>query len=200
MFIPQANAMGYNGTGVTIAMVDGGTDFGSSDLTPALALDSQGLPKSFDTESWSLVATPLTVGKDIPISSDNTTLLFNKVPSSTLDKLRINSDVSQSWQFWHKDENFMAPQNWIINASWIGQPNQAPPKFGVGVEQWKDLYTDNLYFGYFYALLLDLNHDGLYDSVVIDMQTSAWASYLRYVSGGGSVTPISNVTPDTYLK
>ena len=201
MFIPQANAMNCgglscNGTGVTIAMVDGGTDFGSSDLEPAMALDSQGLPKSFDTESWSLVATPLTVGKDIPISSDNTTLLFNKVPSTTLDKLRINSDISQSWQYWNQYENFMAPQNWIINATWISQPNQAPPKFGVGVEQWKDLYTDNLYYGYFYALLIDLNHDGLYDSVVIDMQTSAWASYLKYVADGGHVTPLSSITPD----
>ena len=50
MFIKQANAAGYNGSGVTIAMVDGGADFGNSDIQSAMALDSQGLPTSFDSE------------------------------------------------------------------------------------------------------------------------------------------------------
>ena len=76
MGITQANtvcenstlAFQCNGAGVTIAMVDGGVDFGNSDLSNASALDANGLPMSFDTEGWSLVATPLTVGKDIPFS------------------------------------------------------------------------------------------------------------------------------------
>ena len=217
MGITQANAMNCgnltvtqscNGTGVTIAMVDGGVDFGNSDLSNASALDANGLPMSFDTEGWSLVATPLTVGKDIPISKDNTTLLFNNVPTSTLDKLQINDpgnvavngqpilDLSRGWEYWHNVEGFMSPQNWKINASWINQPGQAPPKFGIGVEQWQDLYTGNIYPGYFYALLIDLDHDGQYDSVVIDMATSAWATYLKYISDGGSVTPMSQIQPD----
>ena len=213
MFINQANTMNCggascNGTGVTIAMVDGGTDFGNSDLSSALALNSQGLPKSFDTEGWSLVATPLTVGKDIPISPNNTTLLFSKVNSTTLDKLKINDpgdvaslghpqlDLARGWEYWHNQENFMSPRDWTINPSWIDQPNQAPPKFGVGVEQWQDIETGKNYVGYFYALLLDVNHDHMYDSVVIDMATSAWATYLKYVSDGGSVIPSQYISPD----
>ena len=213
MFISQANNMSCggnscNGTGVTIAMVDGGVDFGNSDLQSALALDTQGLPTSFDSEGWSLVATPLTVGKDIPISHDNTTLLFNEVNSTTLDKLKINDpgnvavngqpilDLSRGWEYWHNTQDFMSPQNWKINANWIGHVGQAPPKFGVGVEQWSDIETGQHYYGYFYALLLDTNSDGKYDSIVIDMATSAWATYLKYVADGGHAFPSSYIKPD----
>ncbi|MHA2276483.1 MAG: hypothetical protein ACXAC2_11975 [Candidatus Kariarchaeaceae archaeon] len=214
MSISQAHAMdcgglSCNGTGVTIAIVDGGTDFGNSDLEPALALDAQGLPKSFDTEGWSLMSTPLTVGIDIPVTGNNSILLFSSVDDNTLSKLQINDpgdikrgdlpklNESRGWEYWHQDAQFMKPQNWVINSSWVNyNSTQAPPKFGVGVQHWQDMFTDGSSRGYFYALLLDINANGEYDSAVIDMETSAWTTYLNYVGSGGDRTPISEINPD----
>jgi hypothetical protein len=214
MSISQAHAMdcgglSCNGTGVTIAIVDGGTDFGNSDLEPALALDAQGLPKSFDTEGWSLMSTPLTVGIDIPVTGNNSILLFSSVDDNTLSKLQINDpgdiergdlpklNESRDWEYWHQDAQFMKPQNWVINSSWVNyNSTQAPPKFGVGVQHWQDMFTDGSSRGYFYALLLDINANGEYDSAVIDMETSAWTTYLNYVGSGGDRTPISEINPD----
>ncbi|MFW9927795.1 MAG: S8 family serine peptidase [Candidatus Thorarchaeota archaeon] len=202
LFVNQGLASQYNGSGTTIAIFDDPVDFGSSDLAPAYALDSNGLPTSLDTAGWSLVATPLAAGTDVALSSDNSTLMFsegfNSSLLSTLDEFGI-----ADYNFWHDNYYLWAPKDWKIDPNWVDQnATQAPPKFGVF---WQNIpLTDGISGGdnglswqYGYALIIDKNGDGKYDSAIIDMNTSAFVTYEFYTGNyGGEALPQVPFSPD----
>ncbi len=73
----QANYPDYNGTGITIGIVDTGTDFGVTDLATAYATNSSDIPTSFDPGGTGIAITAfalpavggylLTAGLDFPM-------------------------------------------------------------------------------------------------------------------------------------
>lgn len=165
---------GVTGEGVTIAVVDGGIDFGNSVLESNLALDDNGLPLSFDTEGWSLVATPVEVGADIPVTVDETTIQFSQANKTIISSMLMTNDPFGigSYEFWERDYGFTYPGDMGIDSTWINEPGQAPPMFGVGWQDWP--YGEaGISWAYFYALVLDVDADGTYESAVIDVQSSA---------------------------
>lgn len=181
-FVGDAYGGGYMGQGVTISVVDGGIDFGNSALEPNLALDSNGLPKNFDSEGWSLIATPLEVGTDIPISTDNTTIEFSEGNmTAIMEDLHVNDNFGiQAFDFWNGGYGFTAPRDFTIDPNWVGLTgDQAAPKFGVGWQDWPYGEADHSW-AYLYALVIDVDGDGVYDSAVIDMQSSAWVNWHFY--------------------
>jgi hypothetical protein len=162
-----------------------------------MALEN-GLPTSFDSEGWSLVATPLEAFEDIPVGKtlvDNDTLFLSQISSSALAKLETN--VGE----WGDFNAFWTPKDFKINPAWVANVGNATagatrgaPMFGIGTQIWEDAAVP---YGYFYALVLDISGDGDYDSAVIDMHTSAWTTYMEYIWYDGEDTFMPGYTgPD----
>jgi hypothetical protein len=182
MGVNTGSAASYDGTGVTIAIVDGGVDFGNSDLEPALALDANGLPSSFDTEGYSLIGTPVEISTNVPLTDGNTILAF-ETPSADWSSATTNDHFGiLDYNFWLSVYQFWEPKNWTVDPTWFNRDiSQAPAKWGI---VWQDIdYGDAATsWSYGYALTLDLYAPwGVYESAVIDMETSAWTTMAFYI-------------------
>lgn len=140
-----------NGTGVTIGLVDSGTDFGVTDLSTAYAVDSSGYPTSFDGEGAGLAITNASVAKSgeyLPLDKHNyaiwvgdTASWFNSRDHFDTEDIKVGAILSKSDTYKAGIAGTLSP----------GMPN--------AVE-------------FFLFLLTDSTTAGVYDTLYIDWETS----------------------------
>ncbi len=154
----------YNGTGVTIGIVDTGTDFGNSDLSKALALDN-GLPLTIDPGSFGIALTGMvfTDSDGDGIGELDEDLSFN----STEYKVYVaGAGFAASLKAFMNFYGFSLPDTWELPTTTSVSGNYL---FGVIAQAVPGVVPYQLAF----FMLVDSSQAGVYDTLFIDFDTSA---------------------------
>lgn len=155
----QVNQLGVTGKGVTIAIVDTGTDFTIPDLQQAVARDSSGRAISFDPDGEGLGITSLVVHRigDVLKTSDLSVDVWNPasyVQTSSaipaVEKVKLNFDYG-------------APTVVSLSGNY---------HFGILRETIKDGMSGETVNVDFPIVVVDSVVPNVYDTVVVDMSTA----------------------------
>jgi len=161
----RVNELGIKGDGVTIAIVDTGTDFNVPDLQNAIARDSAGRAISFDADGQSFVITSLvvqrvgnvlnTAGKYVDVWNAQSYTQTTTAQSSVV-KVKIGEDYG-------------APS--VLSKS-------GNYHFGILRESIQDVVSGETVTVNFPVVVIDANQANVYDTVVVDTST-AYYSFLK---------------------
>ena len=165
----RVNQFGVTGNGVTIAIVDTGTDFTIPDLRDAVARNEAGQAISFDADGQSLALTNLTVtrfgnllateGKVVSVW--NSASYVNTNPSEPqIDKVTLHY-------------NYLAPN--VTSKSGLYH-------FGILREKISDVISGSTVELNFPVVVVDANEAGVYDTVFVDMKTAYYNFLSQYRS------------------
>jgi subtilisin family serine protease len=165
----RVNQLGISGNGVTIAIVDTGTDFTIPDLSGAVARNDLGQAISFDADGQSFALTNLTVtrfgnvletaGKEASVWNAASYTATN--PSEPqIQKVTIHY-------------NYVAPD--VLSKSGYYH-------FGLLREEISDVNSGATVLLTFPVVVVDANKAGVYDTVVVDMSTAYYNFLLQYRS------------------
>jgi subtilisin family serine protease len=163
----RVNQLGVTGNGVTIAVVDTGTDFTIPDLRDAVARNALGQAISFDADGQSFALTNLTVtrfggvlataGKVVSVW--NAASYVNTSPSEAqIEKVTLHY-------------NYAAPT--VLSKSGYYH-------FGLLREELSDVNSGATVDLNFPIVVVDANKAGVYDTVVVDMSTAYYNFLLQY--------------------
>jgi len=163
----RVNQLGISGNGVTIAIVDTGTDFTIPDLMDAVARNDVGQAISFDADGQSFAITNLTVtrfgnvlttaGKVVSVW--NASSYLNTNPSQPqIDKVRLLY-------------NYVAPTVFSKSGNY---------HFGILSEEISDVVSGGTVNLDFPVVVVDAHQSGVYDTVVVDMSTAYYNFLLNY--------------------
>ncbi len=155
----EAEFPGYNGTGITIGIVDTGVDFGVTDLVDAIALDASGHPTSFDPG-----------GSGIAITTFALPSVGNYLLTQGLDFRMFRNDGAM---WWSNSTYGLYAQNMYVGGI---TSMSGFYKVGMSVQ-----IADGLPFGraFFVYLLTDSAAPFIYDTLYVDFETS-WALTAGY--------------------
>jgi subtilisin family serine protease len=161
----QVNQLGVTGKGVTIAIVDTGTDFGIPDLQQAVARNSQGQAISFDADGQGFVITSLVVHRvgNVLKTQNMTVNIWNA--ASYVD----TSTAVQTVQSAKIHYDYVAPQ--VVSKS-------GNYHFGILRERIQDVVSGDTVTIDFPLVLVDSAVPNVYDTVVVDMST-AYYNFLK---------------------
>lgn len=161
----QVNRLGISGDGVTIAIVDTGTDFNVPDLKDAVARDSAGRALSFDADGQGFVITSLvvhrvgnvlkTAGKYVDVWNAQSYTQTSTAQASVV-KVKIGEDYG-------------APA--VISKS-------GNYHFGVIRESIQDVVSGETVTLNFPVVVIDANQANVYDTIVVDTSTGYY-SFLK---------------------
>ena len=164
----------YNGTGVTIGIVDTGVDFGVNDLMDAIDLDGFGQPTSYDPG-----------GSGIAITSYALPSVGGYLLTEGLDFRMFRNDGALWWSNStygiYAENMYVGGYGGIVSQSGIY-------KVGMSVQ-----IGDALPRLFFVYILVDSTTPFVYDTVYVDFDTS-WAITADYngVSGGSADWDFTN--------
>ena len=163
----RVNQLGVTGNGVTIAIVDTGTDFSIPDLRDAVARNDQGQAISFDADGQSFALTNLTVTRfgNVLDTAGKVVTVFN--PPSYVN----TSPSQQQFQKMTLHYNYVAPN--VISKS-------GNYHFGILTEEISDVISGDTVDLGFPIVVVDANQAGVYDTVVADMSTAYYNFLLKY--------------------
>ena len=209
----------YNGTDITVSIVDTGTDFGNPDISDALATDENGYPLSADLGGSNIGLTPVYFDYDGDFAQ--TWLEMNS-------KYYLDMTDVDDFDMWIAVFNGLFPASLIRDIFEIGWPGNFSEAFNQSyfnitgqdipsMYNITDLITnlDSTYnilnnnetifsFGItmerfygnpwtnyhiYYTLLIDVEGDGIFDGIVVDFDTSYWANWYMMTYVYGSVDP-----------
>ena len=161
----RVNQLGVTGKGVTIAIVDTGTDFGIPDLQQAVARNSLGQAISFDPDGQGFVITSLVVHRvgNLLQTKNLTVDVWNA--ASYVDTTNAVPTV-QSVTL-HYD--YVAPQ--VVSKS-------GNYHFGILRESIQDVVSGDTVTVNFPLVVVDSTTPNVYDTVVVDMST-AYYNFLK---------------------
>ncbi|MFX1283902.1 MAG: S8 family serine peptidase [Promethearchaeota archaeon] len=144
-----------DGTGITIGIVDSGTDFGVTDLSTAYAVDSSGYPTSFDGEGVGIAITNVSVSRTeeiLPLNNYSYSIWVGDIASFLNSSLIFDSE-----------------DIYIGNAS-TGVPSLSGT-FKVGIAS--AIASGMPYLLQFFLFILsDTTTSSVYDTLYIDWETS----------------------------
>ncbi len=173
-----------NGSGVTVAVVDTGVDFGNRDISAAVARDSEGRPIAIDADEQGLVITntTFTAGielagdqyairetQDVLVTSDGVFLNLSREPLGTKVKCWNGTStftvrVTQNYKIGNDRTHFIISKSGIYH-------------FGLLMEQ--DSFGGPGDNDIFYPILVvDNKTSGIYDTVYLDF-SSTYALWTR---------------------
>jgi subtilisin family serine protease len=163
----RVNQLGITGNGVTIAIVDTGTDFTIPDLSNAVARNDLGQAISFDADGQSFALTNLTVtrfgnrlataGKEVSVW--NAASYTNTNPSQPqIEKVMLHY-------------NYVAPNVFSKSGNY---------HFGLLREEVADVNSGATVDLTFPVVVVDANEAGVYDTVFVDMSTAYYNFLLQY--------------------
>ena len=179
--------LGLNGSGVTVAIVDTGVDFGNPDISNAVARDAEGKPIAIDADEQGLVITNTTFQAKME-SLENQNIMRSSSDIQITSKgifLDIwNQGLGTDIKYWngteiltaHLAENFKIGEdtkNFILSKSGVYH-------FGLLME--KDSFGGPGANEIFYpVLVVDSRTAGLYDSVYVDFSSTyaRWAGSME---------------------
>jgi subtilisin family serine protease len=170
--------LGLNGSGVTVAIVDTGVDFGNPDISSAVARDSEGRPIAIDADEQGLVMTNTTFRaridwvrneslirstSDVAISSEGILLNLCRGGLGTDVKYWNGTDISTV----HLTQNYKIGRDsrrFIVSKSGVYH-------FGLLME--KDSFEGPGDEGILYpVLVVDSQIAGIYDTVYMDLSST----------------------------
>jgi subtilisin family serine protease len=165
----RANQLGVTGKGVTIAIVDTGTDFTIPDLQQAVARDSAGQALSFDPDGQSFVITSLVVHRE----------------GDVLKTKGLSASVWDAASY--VDTSSATPQ---VNTVTLHYDYGAPKvlsksgnyHFGIIREDIEDVVSGSVVTLGFSVVVIDSTTPNVYDTVVVDMST-AYFNFLALYGG-----------------
>ncbi|MFX0168703.1 MAG: S8 family serine peptidase [Candidatus Hodarchaeota archaeon] len=171
---------GYDGTGVTIGIVDTGVDFGVNDLVDAIDLDGFGQPTSYDPG-----------GSGIAITSHALPSVGGYLLTEGLDFRMFRNDGSLWWSNStygiYAENMYVGGYGGIVSQSGIY-------KVGMSVQ-----IGDALPRLFFVFLLVDSTTPFVYDTVYVDFDTSfAITADYNGVSGGAADWDFTNDAPHMF--
>jgi len=163
----RVNQLGVNGTGVTIAIVDTGTDFTIPDLRDAVARNSLGQAVSFDADGQSFALTNLTVTRfgDLLATQGKVVSVWNS--ASYVDTSPSQPQIQKMTLHY----NYLAPR--VLSKSGLYH-------FGILREELADVISGSTVDVNFPVVVVDAKQAGVYDTVFVDMSTAYYNFLLQY--------------------
>jgi subtilisin family serine protease len=165
----RVNQLGVTGKGVTIAIVDSGTDFTIPDLQKAVARDSLGRAISFDADGQGLAITSLVVHRE----------------GKVLKTSNVTVDVWNAASYVQTSSAVPAVQKVRINYDY-GAPNVISQSgnyhFGILRETVQDVVSSRTVTVDFPLVVVDSILPNVYDTVVVDMSTAYYNFLTTYAS------------------
>ena len=163
----RVNQLGLTGNGVTIAIVDTGTDFTIPDLQDAVARNDLGQAISFDADGQSLALTNLTVTRfgNLLATKGKVVSVWNAASYQSLSPSQ--SQIEKVTLHY----NYVAPN--VTSKSGLYH-------FGILREEISDIVSGDTIDLNFPVVVIDANQAGVYDTVVVDMSTAYYNFLLQY--------------------
>lgn len=163
----RVNQIGVSGDGVTIAIVDTGTDFTIPDLQDAVARNNLGQAISFDADGQSLALTNLTVTRfgNVLATAGKVVSVWNS--ASYVDTSPSESQIEKVTLHY----NYVAPS--VVSKSGLYH-------FGILREEISDANSGSTVDLNFPVVVVDANQAGVYDTVFVDMSTAYYNFLLQY--------------------
>ena len=184
----------YNGTGITVAIIDSGVDFSNTDIRSSLARDESGFPIMLDADGQGLVLTNITFASDIDIYGKI------KAPLKTPENATSNVYLSGDGVFLNTNQNGAGTRVNVYNG--LYPYNNLEPVFNAtiyhdmkigknsrdyiisksGIYHLGFLYQPGIHYESDHRvqvvpmLVVDSETAGVYDTVIPDMSTS-WEDY-----------------------
>ncbi|HEX2014727.1 MAG TPA: S8 family serine peptidase [Nitrososphaera sp.] len=215
-----------NGSGVRVAIVDTGTDFGNPDLMHSLARDENGVPIMLDADGQGIVLANATyIAKIDPVSGKMLDAGYtpkSELPDGMTSWVYLNDTGAVYMRVSHGEipvyntlYPFFGPP--VVNATatvdWkIGESATDYIRSQSGVYRFGVIYQTQLHFGSITfalvpVLVVDSEKPGVYDTIIPDMY-SAWYFFARNDLarvGGDAVEhlfpdPSFDFTDDTPIK
>ncbi len=172
--------LGINGTGVTIAIVDTGVDYGSMGLGywDAVARDDMGYPAAFDPDAQCMVITNLTVSK-----------IFTVGGSTFLNTTGVDPWVYLFGWVLKWSEVWSGPWPFPMNITGI---HSASGNYRFGIMLQLGLYWFTGYPDIFPVLVVDSVTAGVYDKVYVDLSFNwAWQGLGPWEMSFADETPVT---------
>ncbi|MEW6604149.1 MAG: S8 family serine peptidase, partial [Thermoproteota archaeon] len=190
-----AEEYGVTGEGVTVAIVDTGTDFSNPDMTHALARDENGIPIMLDADAQGIVLTKATyvakidgsgrvVNGDYTVDNppeDYTSWVYvNETGKVFLNTSFGNIPTYNSLYpiFGPPEVNATARVDWIIGHSPSDYIRSASGIYHFGVIYQMQQQFGTITFGLVPVLVVDSKEPGVYDTIIPDMY-SGWYFYTQ---------------------
>lgn len=155
----RANQFGVSGKGVTIAVVDTGTDFTIPDLQQAVARDSSGQAISFDADGQGFVITSLVVHRE----------------GDVLKTRGLSVDVWNAASYIQTDSAIPSVEAVTLHYDY-GAPNVLSKSgnyhFGILREVVQDVVSGDTVTINFPVVVVDSTTPNVYDTVMVDMSTA----------------------------
>ncbi len=165
----RVNQLGVTGDGVTIAIVDTGTDFTIPDLRDAMARDGSGRATSFDADGQSFVITSLVATRigNVLETAGKYAEVWNAAAYTQTDGSQVPIEKVKI------GENFGAPSI---------QSKSGKYHFGILRETIQDVVSGETVSVNFPVVVVDVHQTGLYDTVFVDAST-AYYNFLKQYAG-----------------
>jgi hypothetical protein len=192
-----AEQYGVNGSGVTVAIVDMGTDFSNPDMMNSLARDKDGVPIMLDADAQGIVLTRATyiakIDKATGKMLDAGYTPESKLPENMTSYVYVNETGTVLLKTSHGDIpvyntlypyfgepvlNATARVDWKIGHSQTDYIRSASGIYRFGVIFQTQLHFGTLTFPLVPVLVVDSKEPGVYDTIIPDMY-SAWYFYTR---------------------
>ncbi len=187
-------SLGYNGSGVKVAVVDTGIDMGETDLgEEALARDAFGRPLLFDADEVGLVLTINPTYYDeanstitvLPYGSYNGVIFYDGYDGGLylIDSMLVYVADLYSGTFTY----YMEP---VLN-----QTFKVPGEITANSTVYFGLISQNLYVGSFFVwylvptIMVDYNGDGVFDAAYADLSTVYYYFLLALYDLGYMASP-----------
>ena len=163
----RVNQLGVTGNGVTIAVVDTGTDFTIPDLRDAVARNDLGQAVSFDADGQSLALTNLTVTRfgNLLATAGKVVSVWNS--ASYVDTSPSEAQIEKVTLHY----NYVAPN--VLSKSGLYH-------FGILREEVSDVISGSTVDLNFPVVVVDANQAGVYDTVFVDMSTAYYNFLTQY--------------------
>lgn len=188
---------GINGSGVTVAIVDTGTDFSNPDMMHSLARDQDGVPIMLDADGQGIVLTRATYIAKIDALTgkmlDAGYTPQSDLPENMTSYVYVNNTGTVFLRTSHGDIpvyntlypffgepvlNATARVDWIIGHSQTDYIRSASGIYRFGVIFQTQLHFGTLTFPLVPVLVVDSEEPGVYDTIIPDMY-SAWYFFTR---------------------
>lgn len=189
-----AEEYGITGEGVTVAIVDTGTDFSNPDMKHSLARDENGVPIMLDADGQGIVITKATYvakidrgrvvnsdySEDNPPENHTSWVYVNETGTVLLNTSFGDIPTYNSLYplFGTPELNATATVDWIIGHSPSDYIRSASGIYHFGVIYQMQQQFGTITFGLVPVLVVDSKEPGVYDTIIPDMY-SGWYFYAQ---------------------
>lgn len=162
-------ATGTDGAGVLIGLLDSGTDFGQTNLAPALGLDADGFPASLVPDSSGITLTTVDIEEDV-------------ITNSTYKGIFGLQNTSYTFPYWGDGGRYRdcPPEDINFNFTASAIPTiSGTYKFGMLHQDFTDANRWPRGGQTTFFVLTDSTISGVYDEIWICWEMSAISNWLR---------------------